>query len=67
MIPKRINEIWHKIFFGGSLFEDFFFVFDDDFVISNFDDFFSRDNKFGIDERFDGGAFDDDLLDNEIF
>lgn len=60
---ERIDEVWNEVFFGGAGFEDFFFVFDDYFIIGDFDDFFARDEKFGVHNTFDDGAFDDDLLD----
>lgn len=67
MTTKRIDKIGDEFFFGSFLFDDFFFVFDDDFVISDFDNFVARDSKLWVDEGFDGGALDDDLLDDEIF
>ena len=62
---EGVDEIWNEIFFGGTGLEDFFFVFDDDFVIGDFDDFFARDDEFGIHDAFHDGTFDDDLLDQE--
>ena len=50
----------------GAFLEGFFFVFDDDFVIGDFDDFVSGDGEFGVNDGFDRGAFDDDLLDGEV-
>lgn len=64
---ERVDEIRDKIFGGGFLFEGFFFVFDDNFIIGDFGDFLARDGEFGIYETFNGGALDDDLLGNEIF
>lgn len=63
---KGINEVWNEIFLFGTFFQGFLFVFDDDFVVGNFNDFFARDSEFGVDESFDERAFDDDLLDLEI-
>ncbi len=63
---KGINKIGNKIFFGGASLEDFLFVFDDNFIVSDFDDFFTRDGEFGIGERFEGGAFDNNLLNDKI-
>ena len=60
---EGIDEVWNKIFFGGAGFENFFFVFYDNFVVGNFDDFFARDEQLGIHEAFHNGALDDDLLD----
>ena len=40
-LTERINEVRDEIFFCGFFFDSFFFVFDDDFVISDFDDFSS--------------------------
>ena len=67
MITERINEVWDKIFFGGAGFNDFFLVFDDDFGVGDFDNFVAMNGKFGINEAFKGRAFDDNLLDDEIF
>ena len=50
----------------GAFFEGGFFVFDDDFVVGDFDDFFARDKKLSVEDALDEGAFDDDLLDKEI-
>ena len=65
-LPERINEIWNK--FGGfSLFQDgFFFVFDDDFIIGDFDNFAARNGELGVEEAFNERAFDNDLLDGKI-
>ena len=63
---EGINEIGNKIFFGSARFEDFLFVFDDDFVVGDFDDLLTGDEKFGVDETFDNGALNDDLLDEII-
>ena len=65
-LPKWIDKIRDEIFFQGTLFDDFFFVSDDDFVIGDFDDFGARDGELGVKETFDGGAFDDNLLDGEV-
>ena len=62
---KWIDEIWDEIFLFGALFEDFFLVFDDDFIVGNFDNFFARDGKLWVEERFECWALDDDLLDNK--
>ena len=67
MFAERIDEVRDKIFFFGTSFEDFFLIFNNNFVVGNFDDFAAVDDEFGVDEAFDDGAFDDDLLDGEIF
>ena len=51
----------------GARFEDFFFVFDDDLIVGDFNDFLARDSEFGIDYGFQDGALDNDLLNDEIF
>ncbi len=66
-LAEGINEIWNEIFFFGASFDDFFFVFDYDFVVGDFDYFLSRDSELGVNESFDSWAFDDELLDNKIF
>ena len=66
MIPERIDEIGDEIFFFGAGFDDFFFVFDDDFVVGNFDNLSFGDGELGVDEALDNGALDDDLLDVKI-
>ena len=45
---ERIDEIGDKIFFHGALFDDFFFVFHDNFVVGDFGDFGARDDEFGV-------------------
>ena len=40
-LAEGVNEVGNEVFFGGFLFESFFFVFDDDFVVGDFDDCFS--------------------------
>ena len=49
---ERIDEIGDKILFFGAGFDGFFFVFDDNFIIGDFDDFATRDGEFGIQEAF---------------
>ena len=44
-----IDEIGDEIFFFGLFLEDFFFIFNDDFVIGNFDDFFAVNGEFWVD------------------
>jgi len=61
-----VNEIWDEIFFFGAFFEDFFFVFDDNFIVGDFDNFFAGDGEFWVEEGFDGGALNDDLLNYEV-
>ena len=66
MFAERIDEVGDEIFFVGASFDDFFFVSDDDFGIGDFDDFATVNGEFGVDETFDDGTFDDDLLDGKI-
>ena len=66
MLTKRIDEVGNEIFFFGFFLEDFFFVFDDDFIVGDFDDFPAVDGEFGVDKTFDSRAFDDKLLNDEI-
>ena len=44
-LAKWIDEIGNEIFVLGSLFEDFGFVFDDDFVVGDFDYFATMNDK----------------------
>ena len=62
---EGIDEIGNEIFLGSAGFKSFFFVFDDDFVVGDFDDFFAGNEEFGVDEAFEDGAFDYDLLNKE--
>ena len=66
MSSKWIDKVRDKIFVGGASFENFFFIFKNDFVVGDFNDFAAMNSEFGIHEAFDGGAFDNDLLDGEI-
>ena len=66
VIAKRIDKIWDKIFFFGTGFDCFFFVFDDDFVIGNLGNFFAGNSECGVNERFDDRTPDNYLLDDEI-
>lgn len=63
---EGVDEIGDEIFFFGAAFEDFLFVFDDNFVVGDFDDFFAGDGEFGVREALNEWAFDDDLLDLKI-
>ncbi len=63
---EGIDKIRYEVFFHGTFSYDFFFVFDDDFVVGDFDNFGTGDGELGVKETFDGGALDDDLLDTEI-
>lgn len=64
---KRINEIRDEIFFFGTSSDYFFFVFDDDFVVGYFNNFFSGYDEFWVNKGFDWRAFDDKLLYHIIF
>ena len=64
---ERIDEIRDETFFGSFFFDGFLFVFNDDFVVGDFDDFASRDDELGVDKRLEGGAFDNELFDEKIF
>ena len=50
----------------SARFDGFFFVSYNDFVVGNFDDFFSWNGEFRVNEAFHNGAFYDDLLNEEI-
>lgn len=67
MSPERIDEIRNEIFVGGFFLDDFLLVFHDDFVVGDFDDFFSWNGEFGVGEAFNKWALYDNLLDSEIF
>ena len=43
-LAEGVYEVRNKIFFFGAGFEDLFFIFYDDFIVGNFDDFFSRND-----------------------
>ena len=60
-----INEIGNEIFFFGAFLENFFLVFDDDFIVGDFDNFFARDGKLRVEKGFERWALEDDLLDNK--
>ena len=47
-LAEGVDEIGDKIFFFGTGFQSFFFVFDDDFVVGDFDDFAAGDGKLGV-------------------
>ena len=49
-LTKRIDEVGYKIFFFSTFFKSLLFVFDDDFVVGDFDDFLARNGEFGIDK-----------------
>lgn len=63
---EGVDEIWDKILFFGATFEDFLFVFNDDFVVCDFDNFSIRDGELGVDEGFKRWALNDDLFDSKI-
>ena len=63
--PKRINKVWNKVFFGAGA-DSFFLVFDDNFVVGDFDNFGAGNDELGVEEAFSDGAFDNKLLDAEI-
>ena len=65
-LAEGIDEIGDKIFFFGTGFQSFLFVFDDDFVVGDFDDFTTRDSKLGVEETLESGTLDDDLLDEKV-
>ena len=62
---KWINEIWGKFWFGGGFLDGFLFIFDDDGVVIDFDDFTAVDDKFGVKERFEDRVLNDELLNGE--
>ena len=65
-LAEGVDEIGDKIFFFGTGFQSFLFVFDDDFVIGDFDDFAARNGKLRVEEALEGRAFNDDLLDEKV-
>ena len=67
LIPEGIDKIRDEIFVCCFFLNDFFFVFDNDFIVSNFDNFFSGNGKLGIGKTFDEWAFNNDLLYDKIF
>ena len=66
-LTERIDEVWNKIFVFGLFANGFFFVFDDDLVVCNFDNFFARNGELGVGEAFEERAPNDNLLESEIF
>lgn len=63
---KRVDEIWYEIFFHDALSDFLLFIFYDDFVVGNFDNFDARDGELGVKETFESRALDDNLLNAEI-
>lgn len=63
---EGVDEIGDKIFLLGAGFQSFLFVFDDDFVVGDFDDFAAGDGELGVEEALEGRAFNDDLLDEKV-
>jgi len=63
---ERVDEVGDEIFLFGAGADGFFFVFYDDFVVGYLDDFAAGDDELGVDEGFEGGAPDDELLDDKI-
>lgn len=66
MFAEGIDEIGDEVFVLGAAFEDVLFVLDDNFVIGDFDDLFPGDGELRIKQTLNGGATDDNLLDEEI-
>lgn len=64
-ITERIDEVGDKIFLGGALFDGAGFIFDNDLVVGNFNDFVAGDGEFGVGEILEEGAVDDELLNHE--
>lgn len=62
---ERIDEVRDEIFLGGALFDGAGFIFDDDFVVGDFDDFVTRDGETRFGKGLKEGAIDDELLDHE--
>lgn len=62
---EGIDEVGDEIFFGGALSDGVGFVFDDDFVVGDLDDFVARDSEAGFGEVFDEWAINDELLNHE--
>lgn len=65
LAAKWVDEIRDEIFFFGAFLENFFLVFDDDFIVGDFDNFFTGDGELRVEERFECWALDDDLLDDK--
>jgi len=63
---ERVDEIGDEIFLLGAGADGFFFVSYNDFVVGDFDDFAAGDDEFGVGEGLEGGALDDELLDDKI-
>lgn len=66
LFAEWINEIGNKIFVLGAGFESFLFIFDDDFIIGDFNNFFARNGELGVNEGLKDGALDNNLLNHEI-
>ena len=52
-LAEGIDEVGDEILLLGAGFDGLFFVSDDNLVIGNFDDFFSRDDELGVHETLD--------------
>ena len=66
MSAEGIDEIRNEVLFRSAFADGFFFVSDDDLCIGDLDDFAARDGELGVDETFNHGALDDDLLNHKI-
>ena len=47
---ERIDKVGDEVLFAGAGLDDFFFVFDDNFVIGDFDNFAAVNGELGIDK-----------------
>ena len=53
MSTERIDEVGDEVLFGRASFDGFFFVFYDDFVVGDFNDFAAMNDEFGVNEALD--------------
>ena len=62
---ERIDEVRDEIFLGGASFDGLGFVFDDDFVIGNFNNFVAGNGEARFGKVPEKGAINNELLDHE--
>ncbi len=61
-----INKVRDEVFFGGSFFDNIFFVFNDELMVGDFNYFFSGDGELGISEAFNKWALNYNLQNLKI-
>ena len=62
---ERIDKVGDEIFLGGASFDGLGFVFDDDFVIGNLNNFVAGNGEARFGKVPEKGAINNELLDHE--